>query len=201
MTNRLLEALHVADVADDLPPEVFDLPDGEVMTASVPVDIRLLPDGAVARIRVHLADSLLSVMRQGAAELRLALLPPGTDVHPLDLLRWRQPDGSYSAPIEDLDQAVWTFLQKHRGPRRFGIELVRAFSVNTKWAMAPTPTMSPREILALPQINLPSQDYSLYRPGSARELPLDERIPIARGDHFEAVRDGKYGSEVGDDGC
>jgi hypothetical protein len=54
--------------------------------------------------------------------------------------------------------------------------------------------MSPREILALPAINLPYQDYSLYRPGSAQELPLDDHIPITRGDHFEAVRDGKYGA-------
>jgi hypothetical protein len=203
MTNRLLEALHVADIADDLPPEIFDLPDAEVMAGrgTVPVEIRLLPDGAVVRIRVHLSDSLLTVMRQGAAELRAGLLPPGADARPLDLLRWRQPDGSYSNPIEDLDQAVWAFLRAHRAPRRFGIELVRAFSVNTKWAVATVPTMSPREILALPEINLPYQDYSLYRPGSARELPLDERIPVTRGDHFEAVRDGKYGAaELGHDG-
>jgi hypothetical protein len=136
------------------------------------------------------------VLRRGAAELRVELLPPGVDRRPLDLLHWLQHDGSYGPPIEDLDQALWTFLRAHHGPRRFGIELVRAFSVNTKWAVATAPTMSPREILALPAINLPFQDYSLYRPGSARELPLDERIPLARGDHFEAVRDGKYGAPV-----
>lgn len=203
MTNRFLEAIHVTDVTDDLPPEVFDLPDGEVMTGrgTVPVEIRLLPDGAAARIHVHLSDSLLSMMRQGAADLQVGLLPPGADARPLDLLRWHQPDGSYSPPIEDLDQALWTFLRAHRGPRRFGIELVRAFSVNTKWAVATAPTMSPREILALPAINLPFQEYSLYRPGGARELPLDDAIPITRGDHFEAVRDGKYGAAaLGHDG-
>jgi hypothetical protein len=196
MTKLLLETLHGADVADVFPAEIFDLPDADVMTSrgTVSLEVRLLPDGASARLRAHLSDTLLTIMRQGAGELRVELLPPGVDRRPLDLLRWRQPDGSYSAAIEDLDQALWTFLRAHRGPRRFGIELVRAFSVNTRWAVATVPTMSPREILALPEVNLSFQEYSLYRPGSARELPLDERIPITRGDHFEAVRDGKYGT-------
>lgn len=196
MTQPLVEALHTADVAAELPTAVFDLPDEAVITAhgTVPVEIRLLPDGATARIRVHLADPLLALMRQAAAALQVELLPPSMDARPLDLLRWLQRDGSYSAAIEDLDQAVWSFLRAHRGPRRFAIELVRAFSVNTRWAVATAPMMSPREILALPQINLPFQEYSLYRPASSRELALDEQIPITRGDHFEAVRDGKYGA-------
>jgi len=203
MTNRFLEALHVTDAADDLPSELFSLADEEVMTSrgTVPVEVRLIRDNAIARIHVHLSDALVTLMRQGAAELNVGLLPPGTDALPLDLLRWRQPDGSYSAPVQDLDQALWTFLRAHRGPRRFGIELVRAFAVNTKWAAATAAAMSPRDILALSAINLPFQEYSLYRPGSARELPLDDPIPITRGDHFEAVRDGKYGAaEPGHDG-
>ncbi len=196
MSQRLLEALHTADVADDFPTDLFDLPDEAVITArgTVPLEIRLLPDGATARIRAHLSDPLLTLMRQGATTLEVDLLPPGADARPLDLLRWRQPDGSYSAAIDNLDQALWSLLRTHRGPRRFGIELVRAFSVNTRWAVAMAPAMAPREILALPQINLPFQEYSLYRPGGTRELPLDEQIPIIRGDHFEAVRDGKYGA-------
>lgn len=196
MTERLLEALHSVEAEDDLPTEVFDLPDAAVMTAqgTVRVEIRLLPDGPSTRIRAHLADPLLTLMRRAAIELQIELLPPGGDRTPLDLLRWRQRDGSYSPAITDLDQALWTFLRDHRGPRRFGIDLVQAFSVNTKWAVATAPEMSPREILALPEINLPFQDYSLYRPSSPRELPLDERIAITRGDHFEAVRDGKYGA-------
>ena len=199
MTKLLLETLQNADVAEAFPPEVFDLPEADVLAArgTVPVEIRVLPDGATARIRAHLSDSLLTLLRHGAAELQVDLLPPGTDRKPLDLLRWRQPDGSYSSPIDDLDQALWAFVREHRGPRRFGVELVRAFSVNTRWAVATAPTMSPREILALPEINLPLQEYSLYRPGSGRDLPLDERIAITRGDHFEAVRDGKYGAGGG----
>lgn len=197
MINRFLEALNVPDVAVDLPVEVFDLSDEEVMSGhgTVLVEIRLLPDGAAARIHVHPSDPLLAAMRNGAVKLDVGLLPPGSDTRPLDLFHWRQRDHSYGAPIEDLDQALWAFLRAHRGPRRFGIELVRAFSVNTKWGVATTPTMSPREILAMPAIHLASQDYSLYRPGSSRELPLDDPIPITRGDHFEAVRDGKYGAE------
>lgn len=194
MTKRILEALDVADITDDLPTDLFDLPDEAVFSTrgTVSVEIRLLPDGATSRIRVHLSDSLLTVMRQGAVALGLGLLPPGATDRPLDHLRWLERGGSYSPAIDDLDQSLWTFLRAHRDPRRFGIELVRAFSVNTRWAVA-APTMSPREILALPQINLPFQEYSLYRPGSSRELPLDEQVSITRGDHFEAVRDGKYG--------
>jgi hypothetical protein len=198
MTQRILEALHATDVADELPTDLFDLPDETIITArgTVAVEIGLLPDGSTSRIHVHLSDSLLTMMRQGAAALGMSLLPPATDVRPLDLLRWLERNGSYSPAISDLDQALWTFLRAPRGPRRFGIELVRAFSVNTKWAVG-LPTMSPREILALPQINLPFQEYSLYRPGSSRELPLDEQMSITRRDHFEAVRDGKYGSPDG----
>jgi hypothetical protein len=133
-------------------------------------------------------------MRHGAAELGVELLPPGADARPLDELRWLEGNGTYTPPIEDLDQTLWEFLRVHRGPRRFGIQLVTAFSVNTKWTIATARTMTPREILALPAISLPFQDYSLYRPGSEHELPLDEPIPMHRGDHFEAVRDGKYGA-------
>lgn len=198
MTQHLLEMLDKTDPAHDLPHEVFDLPDDVAMTARgiVQVEVRLLPDGPAALVRMHLSDPLLSLIRQGAAQLGVALLPPGADARPLDQLRWLQPDGTYTPSIEDLDQALWTFLRVHRGSRRFGIQLVAAFSVNTRWATATAPAMSPREILALPAVNLPFQDYSLYRPGSQQELSLDEPIPIHRSDHFEAVRDGKYGASI-----
>jgi hypothetical protein len=201
MSRHLLETLEKTDSAHDLPDEVFELPDDAVMTArgTAQVEVRLLPDGPTARVRIHLSDPLLSLMRQGAAQLVVDLLPPGADARPLDQLRWLQRDGTYSPSIEDLDQTLWTFLRVHRGPRRFGIQLVAAFSVNTRWAVATAPSMSPRGILALPAISLPFQDYSLYRPGSERELPRDEPIPIHRGDHFEAVRDGKYGTGTSSD--
>lgn len=75
----------------------------------------------------------------------------------------------------------------------FGIELVLAFRVNVRWAVAPAPQMTPRQILALPAINLPYEQYTLYLPGSSDPLPLDTPITITRGEALEAQRDGKYG--------
>jgi hypothetical protein len=78
--------------------------------------------------------------------------------------------------------------------RDFGIELTLAIRVNTRWDVATSESMTPREILALPQIALDFQQYTLYLPGSAEPLPLDAPVAITRGEVFEAQRDGKYGA-------
>ena len=75
----------------------------------------------------------------------------------------------------------------------FGIELVLAFRVNTRWAVATSSDMTPKQILALPGIGLDYQQYTLYLPGSSDPLPLDKPIHLERGAALEAQRDGKYG--------
>ena len=68
-----------------------------------------------------------------------------------------------------------------------------AFRVNIRWAVATAPQMTPKQILALPAINLPFEQYTLYLSGSSDPLPLDTPITIRRGEVLEAQRDGKYG--------
>jgi hypothetical protein len=55
--------------------------------------------------------------------------------------------------------------------------------------------MTPRQILALPTINLDFQTYTLYLPNNSTPLPLDTPVPVDRGSVFEAQADGKYGCE------
>ena len=117
-----------------------------------------------------------------------------TEDAPLDRLHNIVKHDQVGPAIENLDQAVGDFVERPGTSKDFGIELVLAFRVNTRWAVAPKPELSPREILALPPINLDYQQYSLYLPNSTTLLPLDTAIKIERGMAFEAQRDGKYGT-------
>jgi hypothetical protein len=133
--------------------------------------------------------SLLEVMQVGARLASVTLLPNGEN--PLDRLHAILKHGEIGPPIEDLRQALGNFIHDRDGKHNFGIELVRAFRVNTRWAVAPQPEMTPHQILALLGLNF--QEYTLYQPGSVTPLPLDTAIPVERGTVFEAQRDGKYG--------
>lgn len=159
----------------------------------VHVSIQILPDGGETfRFQVGEDDSLLDLMVEGADLASTALLPTGDN--PLDELHNLR--GQDVGPtINDLDQAVGPFVRAPQNTQHFGITLVRAFRVNTRWAVAPQAQLSPREILSLAAINLDYTQFTLYLPDSSEPLPLDEAIPIERGDVFEAQRDGKYGME------
>jgi hypothetical protein len=158
----------------------------------VHVTIRLLPDGHEAKFHLPENASLLEVLEEGAKHLRVHLLPPVPE-KPLDQLHDLSHHGHAGPAIHNLDQALGAYLKEKGTTPHFGIELVLAFRVNTRWAVATNPEMTPKEILALPAINLAYQQYTLYLPGSNDPLPLDKPIHLKRGEALEAQRDGKYG--------
>jgi hypothetical protein len=157
----------------------------------VHVTVRLLPYGHDSKFHLPGNAALLEVLEEGARHLGIHLLPPPPE-RPLDQLH----DLSHhhtGPPIENLDQDLVAYLKEKGTTPHFGIELVLTFHVNTRWAVAPSPEMTPRQILALPAINLDYQQYTLYLPGSSDPLPLDTPIHLKRGEALEAQRDGKYG--------
>ncbi len=132
---------------------------------------------------------LLDVLQEGARLAQVTLLPNPEE--PLDRLHVMLSHNEVGPPITDLQQQLGDFLKKEHEKNHFGIELVLAFRVNTRWVVAPQAELSPRQILELLDINY--QDYTLYQEGSATPLPLDTVMAIKRGMVFEAQRDGKYG--------
>lgn len=134
--------------------------------------------------------TLLQLMERAARLAGAGLLPPRQRT--FDLLHAMQGE-QFGPVIEHLDQSLDDYLH-HPGHRpHFTVELVRAFHVNTRWDVAPTEMLSPREILALPRIHLDYTQYTLYLPESTAELSLDTPIKVERGTDLEAQADGKYG--------
>jgi hypothetical protein len=152
----------------------------------------LTPGAEEFKFKLPETAPLLEVMQRGAALAHATLLPTGDA--PLDRLHNILKHDEVGPAIVDLDQAVGEFIRQPRTTKDFGIEIVLSFRVNTRWAVAPKPELSPREILALPEINLDHTQYSLYFPNSTDLLPLDTPIKIERGMAFEAQRDGRYGA-------
>lgn len=159
------------------------------------ITIRPLPDGPEKTLRLPASDTLLEVLQKGAHELGIELLPNSTA--PFDTLHNIKRREEVGPAIVDLDQQLGEYLKEKHTTHDFGIDFKLAFRVNTRWAVAPKSMMTPREILALPQINLDYQQYTLYRRGSSEPLPLDTALEVKRGDWFEAQKDGKYGGEGG----
>lgn len=159
----------------------------------VQVNTRLLaPDAKEFKFKVPGTAPLLEVFQRGAELAQETLLP--TKDAPLDRLHNIVKHDQVGPAIDDLDQAVGEFVTRPGNTKDFGIEVVLAFRVNTRWAVAPKPELSPREILALPEINLDYTQYSLYLPNSTDLLSLDTPVKIHRGMAFEAQRDGRYGA-------
>jgi hypothetical protein len=154
---------------------------------------RVLPAGAEAKFKMPENASQLEVLREGAQHAGVQLLPP-PPLSPIDRLHDVPHPGVVGPAIDNLEQSLGDYLKQKGTTPNFGIELVLAFRVNTRWAVATKPQMTPREILALPAINLDYTQYTLYLPDSVKVLPLDVPITITRGMAFEAQRDGKYGA-------
>ncbi|HLG16953.1 MAG TPA: E2/UBC family protein [Blastocatellia bacterium] len=159
----------------------------------VQVGFRELPDGHEVKFKASLTNTLLEVFEWAAQELGKPLLPPASN-QPLDLLRCRERHGDgWSEPITGLDRPLWLVLVESCS-RHFGIEYVLAVKINTKWAVAPSAKMTPRELLT--SFGFDPSQFSLYKPDSTEPLPADTPIPLHRGERFEAQKDGKYGASV-----
>jgi hypothetical protein len=157
------------------------------------VSVRVLqPPGPDVDVELPNDDPLSETLIQGAAALSVTLLPSPQE--PLDKLRNEIQHGEFGPPIGDLDQPLGEYLHEPHTSKRFAIELVLAIRVNTRWAIATADSMSPRQILELPGIDLDYSQYTLYLPNSTEVLPLDTPIALHRGIAFEAQRDGKYGA-------
>jgi hypothetical protein len=152
----------------------------------------LAPDAEQFKFKVPETALLLEVMQRGAALANVELLP--TQDAPLDRLHHIVKHDEVGPAIDDLDQSVGDVVKMPGTSKDFGIELVLAFRVNTRWAVAPKLDLSPREILALPKVNLDYTQYSLYFANSSELIALDTPIKIERGMAFEAQRDGRYGA-------
>jgi hypothetical protein len=144
------------------------------------------------RLRLDANTPLLEVLQEGAAAASVVLLP--STAEPLDLLHNFLQHDELGPPILDLEQPVGEFVRSPETTQHFGIELVLAFRVNNRWAVSPSVQQTPRQILALPSINLDPTEYTLYLPGSTEILPLDTPLTITRGMALEAQKDGKYGA-------
>jgi hypothetical protein len=160
----------------------------------VHVTTRILPSGAESKFKLADNVPLTEVLEVGAQRAGAILLPP-PPLRRLDELHNITHGDIIGRAIDDLDQPLGAFLKQIGTTTDFGIELVLVFRVNTRWAVATKPQMTPREILALPAIDLNFQEYTLYPAGSATLLPLDVPVTMERGEAFEAQRDGKYGGQ------
>jgi hypothetical protein len=150
------------------------------------------PDHEPRHFQVKLNSILLEVLDEAARRLDVKLLP---NTHaPLDQLRGVYEHHRIGEPL-DLNMSVEEFLRQEDKTRHFGIELVLAIEINTRWRVAPEKEMTPKAILTLASLSW--EHYSLYYPAdSVDPLPPEVPVKLHRGQRFEAQRDGKYGSEA-----
>ena len=163
----------------------------EPRTREIKVSVRLLGSPDSIDFRLPETATLLELLQEGAAWLGQQLLPSAEA--PFDRLRNVLRHDEVGPPIADLEQELGDVIKEHGTTRDFAIELVLSFHVNARWAIAPRPSLTPREIVALDGIKLDPTEYTLYLPGSGDPLPIDTPITITRGMLLEAQRDGKYG--------
>jgi hypothetical protein len=161
----------------------------ELRRLQVVLSIRELPDGEVKHFRAALTDTLLEIFEKGAQVLGGALLPAGTT--PLDKLHCREHGGDWSSPLINLERPLWLALTDEC-TRILGIAYVLAVKINVKWAIASSANITPRVLLT--EFGFDPAQFSLYKRGSNTPLNPDEEIDICRGDSFEALKDGRYGS-------
>jgi len=145
----------------------------------------------VYKFKLPYNASLLEVLQKGAHLASVKLLP--NPEKPLDRLHVMLNHHEVGHLIEDIQKPVGEFVEHHHGENHFGIELVLAFRVNTRWGVAPKHELSPRQILEL--FGMDYQEYTLYSEKSDIPLPLDTMILIVRGMVFEAQKNGKYGGD------
>jgi hypothetical protein len=155
----------------------------------VSLSVQKLPSGHATHFHAHLGDPLLRVYEKAAEALHELLLPPAPSP-PLDLLRYRSREGEWRPPLSSLETPLWEALADGM-TRHLGIDYQLIVRINTKWGVAPSPQMTPRELLTA--FGFDPAQFSLYRHDSSEPLPPDTPLHLQRGEHFEAQKDGRYG--------
>lgn len=198
VVDETLDGLWIEDLDAESPEAIAEskkhgrLPE-KAKHIKVQVGFREFPDGHEVKFKASLTDTLREVFERGAKALGETLLPPGSD-EPLDRLRTRKRHGNgWSDPISKLERPLWLALAEGI-TRHFGVEYVLAVKINTKWGVAPSASMTPRELLT--SFGLDPSQYSLYRPDGIDPLPADTPLSLKREDMFEAQKDGRYGSSA-----
>ena len=144
------------------------------------------------KFKAVLTDNLGEVFVNAAEALGKALLPPAP-LAPLDLLRFKLQNSTWSEPITNFDEPLWLALL--RGFKRyFAVEYRLVIKVNTQWGVAPSGSVTPRELLTA--FGMSAQEFSLYTPEGSEPLPPDTPLSLERGDRFEAQKDGRYGLDA-----
>ena len=137
-----------------------------------------------------LVSTLLEVLEKSAKELGVQLLPNSDK--PLDMLHGIDSHERVGDSL-DLEISLAQFLEVKPVTHLFGVELVRAIRVNTRWLIAGRKDDSEEH-------SRPRGSFMGVQPvhaaWSTQPLPPDSDIPLSRGELFEAQRDGKYGSAV-----
>jgi len=178
-----------------VPPEIEALKAGGLPGHLADLRLRLgiqrWPDGAEEHFHAKLGDTLREVMEYGARVLGEELLPPHAET-PLDYLRNRV-KGHWGEPIQDLRLPLWALLASG-GSRRFGIEYRLDVRINARWGVAPSNPITPRQLLEAFEFS--PAEYSLYHTHSKDPLPVDTPVHLHRDEHFEAQKDGRYGSNA-----
>jgi hypothetical protein len=177
-----------------LPASLLEIEEGagistELTGLKVRLSARKYPDGSEHHFHAHLGDSLLEVFEKAAEALEEVLLPP-RPAKPLDSLRIRLENGTWSDPISDLDLPLWKALANGFS-RHAAIEYRLDVRINTKWGVASSATINPRTLLT--EFGFDPAHFTLYRPHDNHPLPPDTPIHVKRGEHFEAQKDGRYG--------
>ncbi|MDQ6857487.1 MAG: hypothetical protein M3Z65_00655 [Chloroflexota bacterium] len=152
---------------------------------------RLLPDHSAFELELNRDDTLENIVDETLRHENVELPAPKPE-HPLDQLYGIGADGHAGPVIPDLAIPLWQYLRQPHTTRSFGVELVLAIRVNKRWRIAPEPSLTPRAILQLFDLN--GTEYSLYMPDQTNPLPPDTAISLKRGEVFEAQKDGKYGA-------
>lgn len=198
VVDELADEQWVEDVDAELPEAVAEgkkhgrLPD-KAKRLKVRLGIRELPDGEEVKFQASLTDTLREVFELGAKALDKPLLPTGP-AQPLDTLHYRKRRGDgWSDPITDLERPLWLALAEGF-TRRLGVEYVLAVKINTKWGIAPSASVTPRQLLT--SFGFDPAQFSLYRPDSIDPLPPDTPLSLKRGNMFEAQKDGRYGASM-----
>ncbi len=195
--EEFIKHLESEDFELAAPEWVLKLSENEVLVfkGHVPLKVHLLPEGEFRTIKVQIDITIGELMAKIAKEFGVKLLPPAP-LAPFDKIFSYGKRNELVGPITDLSAPLGRILVQYHCKKKFALELVRSIKVNVSWKVAPKEIMTPSEILAL--FGMDYTQFTIYLPDSQDPLPLHVGLHLKRGECFEAIKDGRYGSADGE---